>query len=293
LNFSFGLNYDARYLVTATRTVNGQPFQLWNVALGNYFPSLTTGLGWQINQGYVSLINSRVPCGLGRGTLALFHSHYVYQDAQGGKHPLAVRTGTGTCDSGSFILSDLQGPDWSASGIFAKVQVGQTASLYEANGTQVANGAFEDSNGNTLQQYPGGTDTLGRVIVTQQNGTNQVVYKIYDSSGTQQNYTVNYGTVSLATAFSATGQYGTIGEYTGNRSAITSIVLPNSRTYSFQYETGSYGAISRIDLPTGAYITYTWGTVANAGQGDHAFRYVTNRTLHVGSQSSTWTFSMV
>ena len=304
LDFNFGLNYDARYWVTATRQVApNPPFQIWNVALGNYLNGATTGLGWQPNQSYLSLTNATVSCGTSRTAVAHFHSHYIYQDAMGGKSALAVRTGTATCDSGSFTLSDLQGPDWTGKGMWASTpSIAYTPAVYTADGTQTAwatsgtasrpLGTFKDANGNTLQQVAGGLDTLGRTIVTQQNGTNQILYKIYDSSGTQQTYVVNFTNISLSTSFGATGQYGAIAEYTGTRSVITSIVLPNGRSYSFQYEAGTYGAITRIDLPTGAYVTYTWGTLAIPNQGDHAVRYVTSRTLHTDGQAYTWTFSM-
>ena len=317
-SFDFGLNYDARYWVTGTRKLTGQgPSQLWNIGIGNYFPDATSGLGWQPTQSKLTWTNSKVSCSPSDQTkVARFQQHFIYQDSQGAKHSLSVRSGTGTCDTSSWtMVADLQGPDLSGTGMFGKIPLfSKTPAIYDASGGLVARsanavisvppppylyqgnqmllGTSEDTDGNTLQNYVGGLDTLGRTIVTQSSGTNQVLYKIYDSSGTLQTYTVNYAPVSLHTTFNATDIYGAIQEYTGSRNAISSIVLPNGHSYLFQYETGTYGGLTRIDLPTGAYITYTWGTIYNAQDGDHAFRYVTSRTLHLGAQSFTWNFSL-
>jgi hypothetical protein len=317
-SFDFGLNYDARYWVTGTRKLPGQgPSQIWNISIGNYFPDATSGLGWQPTQSRLTWTNSKVSCSPSDQTkVARFQQHFIYQDSQGAKHSLSVRSGTGTCDTSSWtMVADLQGPDLSGTGMFGKIPLfSKTPAIYDASGGQVARsatavisvppppylyqgnqillGTSEDTDGNTLQNYVGGLDTLGRTIVTQSSGTNQVLYKIYDSSGTLQTYTVNYAPVSLHTAFNATDLYGAIQEYTGSRNAISSIVLPNGHSYLFQYETGTYGGLTRIDLPTGAYITYTWGTIYNAQHGDHAFRYVTSRILHLGSQSFAWNFSL-
>jgi RHS repeat-associated protein len=317
MDFDFGLNYDARYWIAGTRQfANQQPEQIWNIGLGNYLPDATSGLGWQPNQGHLTWTNLESSCTLSGQISQYFTDHYIYHDPQGGNHPLAILTADGTCDDGSWVVNVSQGPDLSGAGMYAGTSA-ETAppSIYEANGTllnwmvpgtcssfrppgvtysaeQCLLGVFTDANGNTLQQYPGGLDTLGRNIVTQQNGTGQILYKIYDSSGTQQTYTVNYASIALHTAFNASDQYGAIQEYIGNRNVITSIVLPSGRSYSFQYETGSFGAITRIDLPTGAYVTYTWGTAYTSGGGDHAFRYVTSRTLHTDGQTFTWNITV-
>jgi hypothetical protein len=128
-------------------------------------------------------------------------------------------------------------------------------------------------------------DTLGRAIVTQQNGTNQILSSLR-LNGVLRIYTVNYASISLSTTnvSRATAYH----QYTGTRNKITSVVLPNGRSYSFQYETNGFGGISRIDLPSGAYVTYTWATWSDY---ERSYRYVTSRTLNVDGQSYTWSFS--
>src|SRR5437879_12939565 len=67
--------------------------------------------------------------------------------------------------------------------------------------TQTGYGAFTDPNGNIKIEAPGGVDTLGRNIVSQQNFTNQIVYNVADSNGVSQSYTVNLASVAVATNF--------------------------------------------------------------------------------------------
>lgn len=241
----------------------------------------------------------------------------MFSDADGAKHALAVRAGGGSCGLEGWEVQDFEGPDQTAAGIWAVMPgPGQTPSIWLADGTQVAwpvstgvwspnpdlnqrqtvLGPYKDSNGNSKTETAGGLDTLGRAIVTQQNGTNQILYKVYDSSGVQRTYTLNFANVSLTTNFNLSGPYGPIQEVTGGaRLSLSSLILPNGRSYTFQYEPSGYGGITRIDLPSGAYITYTWGTLYTTGVSaeERVHRYVTSRTVHVDGQSYTWNISRI
>jgi len=139
---------------------------------------------------------------------------------------------------------------------------------------------ISDANGNSTLNYPAGLDSLGRPIVTQTNGTNQVIYTVHASDGSTQTYTVNYSNISINTAFS----FGA--NYQATRPAVTSIVLPNGSFYAFSYD--AYGSLTNLTLPTGASVTYTW---ANYGSGLTIYRYVTSRALTVNGVTSSWTFS--
>jgi hypothetical protein len=63
------------------------------------------------------------------------------------------------------------------------------------------------------------------------------------------------------------------------------ITLPNNRSYTFTYEQNAGGELASITLPTGAQISYTYGT------GDEAGRFVTSRTVTVNGVASTWTYT--
>ncbi len=309
LDFDLAFRWDGMFWIAATRfpPPPSPPVQVWNIDQRNYL--VPNGVGWEPNQPRITWVASRFACGIQPwATGGIFWSHYIYHDADGGSHAMAVRQGAGDCDNGSFLLDDTAGPrpDLSVAGLTGG---GSTPDIWESNGTQVAwhrppggapppggvydgsqavFGTFADANGNTLQQYAGGLDTLGRTIVSQTNGTNQITYTIKDSSGTSQTYTVNYTSLALHTAFNVSGPYGPITEYAPTRNVVTSIVLPTGKSYSFQYETAGYGGLSRITLPSGGYIDYTWGTISAQ---DQTRRYVASRTVHTGGQSYQWTFS--
>jgi RHS repeat-associated protein len=290
LDYNFTLRYDTAFWATATRFQTGTGYyQKWNIELRNYLSSTNPGLGWETNTPSNSHSVTSVSCLPGS---AKIYGHFIHTDSEGAKHPLFIQQGN-DCVTG-FI--DTPEPDSSYAGISAQLAGsliwppitsadGTTLSVVYPGLTSV------NSNGNSQVYGTSSTDTLGRTIVTQQNGTNQILYKVYDSGGNQQTYTVNFVNSSVVTSFNVSGPYGLIQE-SGSiaRSLVSSIVLPNGRSYAFQYETGTYGGLTRIDLPSGAYVTYTWGTFPD---GDRTHRYVTSRTVHVDSQSYPWTISCV
>ncbi len=303
LNYDFVVRYDSGFWAAGTRYQAGTGnYQVWNIEKRNYLPDATTGSGWEPNQPFVTWVKRvQNPCNTpGFNSQATVYTSYIYHDALGAKHPLTGQLGT-DCYGNTVVSS---GPDLTFEGMWASL-TSVYPTLRLSNGTQLTrlgsipcdiyNGCgavypgYVSPNGIQETEAAAGLDTLGRAIVTQQSGTNQLLYKVYDSGGTQRTYTLNYANTALATAFNVTGTYSTlVREYSGSRNLITSIVLPNGRSYSFQYENGSYGGITRIDLPTGGYVTYTWGTFSDH---ERTHRYITSRTLNVNGQSYTWNIS--
>src|SRR5262249_40499604 len=103
-------------------------------------------------------------------------------------------------------------------------------------------------------------------------------------AGFQREYTINYIDLTISTSFNMNSIYGgPVTEYIGTRKAISSVVLPNGKSYHFSYD--NYGYITEIDLPTGAVITYAW-----ASDAVDRVRYVSSRTVTVNGQANTWTF---
>ena len=155
--------------------------------------------------------------------------------------------------------------------------------------TGTSTGTWTDANGNINGDGAGTLDTLGRTLVTQQSGTNQVLYSLYDSNGVQRTYTANTSTVNLSTNFNVIGDYNThVLESGGSARVASSIVLPNNQSYQFQYENGTYGGLTQITLPTGGSVAYTWATFLD---GARTYRYVASRTVNVGGHSYTWNFA--
>jgi RHS repeat-associated protein len=300
LDFDFGLRYDGRiYAVSGVVGSNAT----WRFENHNYVPA--AGI-WQTNQPTLSFLrSSRNTCGLGGGggTLdtAVDYNGYMLQDSDGTKHPLNIMQEGGTCDTGTWQYAN-SGPATDGSGIWAQfASPGDTLpSVRTADGKQFAwlsssvtqdhgalyiGGLYIDPNGNSDQDTPAGLDTLGRSLLTQQNGTNQILYTVKDSSGTARTYTVTYTTLTLNSSFGISGVH----ELGGTRAAISSIALPNGSAYSFGYDSG--GELTSLTLPTGAVITYTWASFATPPLLQFSYRYVSSRSVRIGGVTSTWSFS--
>jgi RHS repeat-associated protein len=155
-----------------------------------------------------------------------------------------------------------------ASGYYISVTNYQQFKVFAPDGTivtdSVANRGMTDTNGN-YTSFPGGvvTDQLGRHPYTYTvDNTNHVSYvDVTASDGSTARTTVTYANYNVNTAF---GRLQTT-EYSGPLLLPQSIVLPNGSTYLFDYDSGTtsghYGELTRITLPTGAQVSYTYTTV--------------------------------
>src|SRR5579859_3079009 len=295
LDYDFKLNYDARFWVEATRSagVSG-PYEIWNLEVGGLWSSSVPYVTHTTDTGFCNTqdINTGGPT----GTVTYTHN-YIYHDATGGKHSLGVNIESAECNEGTYNIRNAREPDLGASGLVATLRPPtgtDVSAVYLPNGTVALGGSpwdlgvYRDVYGNNQVVGPGGTDTLGRVMLTKVDNPGQTIYHVYDSTGTQQPYTINWQNLNLSTAFHMQDPYRPAGynvqEFTGTRQVISSIVLPNQLFYSFQYD--NYGMITQINFPTGAIVQYTWDNDPL-----QRVRYITSRTLIVNGQSSTWTFA--
>lgn len=311
MGYAFSLEYDARFLVVASRSMTPAQYHKWNVEHRNYFPAVNEGL-WFVRTPHVSysthysscpLDANNQPGGSGNG-FQYIRGSYIFHDLSGAKHSIPFFGHHDIhCNGQDFYAENQELPDSSGEGIWMSsvdtnvfladgtlVQGGGSGGASyldpnEATVTDIPMGNFTDANGNRKQEYLGGADTLGRPVVTRQDLPNQVLLKFFDASGTQQTVTVSYISASIATAFGVAGIYGPIQEYSGTRKAISSIVLPNGTSYSFQYD--NYGTITQLTLPSGATISYGW---QNRAQGDSTTRVVQSRTVTADGQTATWNF---
>jgi RHS repeat-associated protein len=320
--FNYGLRYNALFWTVARRSTPTGEVQFWSIERRPYIGGIDPGLGFTPTQPQLSWGVSTETCTntthTDEDTLWTAQG-YLYTDAGGGKHQLpilqyVVSAPDGGCFLGFEGLSQLQSFTPAEAILSRAPDVYSTPAVYLPDGTQVAwptdnsilnppatpdgwvpvpLGQYLDANGNSKCEDPAhiacnpSADTLGRNPLTVVNGSNQVLYQVYDSSGTQQAYTVNLGTISVHTNFGIAG----VTEHSQIRAVVTSIVLPNGTSYSFQYENGTYGGLTGITLPTGGTITYSWATLLPPGNPQAAHRYVSGRTVTVGSQVSSWTFN--
>jgi len=110
---------------------------------------------------------------------------------------------------------------------------------------------FGDSNGNS---NGANLDSAGRTQPTFTWSNNNTVLTITLLTGSQ--VVLKYGSVSVATAFqNPTGAHNYTGTFTR---MLSEIDLPNGTSWQFQYATNSYGQLTKVILPTGGYIRYTY-----------------------------------
>jgi RHS repeat-associated protein len=146
---------------------------------------------------------------------------------------------------------------------------GPTLSFPDGHKITACNGngwSPEDSNGNciTINGTPDPntgdfttgtiTDTVGRNFVVSQTGQpNTEAIQYTDSNGTQQNIYINYSPTTLTPTFNSAPN-----NPTKNANLVSSIVLPNGRSYTFQHN--NFGELTQITYPTGGYTRYDYGT---------------------------------
>lgn len=281
-------------------------------------PALITDVaGWTTNQPYEVQSTGKKIC------IRESHSpivegiqwvgNHIFVDENGGKHPSLVRREWGECPYGNYDIVVFNSPDLTGQGMWA---VGGDAIL--ADGTRYSGSAglplppiappdqpgtdyggpaadIKDSDGNVVQQYAGGLDTLGNTPISSVVGTNYILYSMSDGDGSisgdnsTHSVRVNFIDVPISTTYGITSEiFGPIREYSGTRKLVSSIVLPTGHSYFFTYD--NFGNITHLTLPTGGDITYTWSTFSLE---EGSYRYVSTRTVSDGTQSATWQIHQV
>ena len=158
----------------------------------------------------------------------------------------------------------------------------------------------EDTNGNeiTFSSSTGWTDTLGRSIpnpaTTSTSAcptgplqvTSATLWNLPGLAGGTYGITFCYVTVPTTIGF---GQ----GAFTVNSTQLQTVILPNSTTWSFQYD--SFGNLSQITFPTGGTLAYTWGNFTCGSTGRVVNPVVGTRTLNSVygyPGANTWTYNL-
>jgi hypothetical protein len=251
-------------------------------------------------------------------------TNWVVYDPQGTQHPLPLR---GEIGPYSCLGKTLRGPTLDGSGM---VYDAQTYTLYLKDGTQInVNNSYQftptqtdnlpflvrDKNGNTITPN---SDTLGRSFLATTNGPTggfttplgntisgiqYVTYTTRDSNGNPSVFRVDYQAIDVLSDICAnTPALGVANCTDGGSPQIvpSKLTLPNGKAYVFTYNNNTPGELSRLDLPTGGSIAYTYGDLyqmkANPQQGSHA-NYVgspavISRAVTVGGQTNTWSYGV-
>jgi YD repeat-containing protein len=275
------LRWNSNFYMMAPRTDGyGRGYWIWATEKNS---------GWQTNHQDHSATFSHILCtDIPNEGYMNVYSHEIYTDPGGTKHPLAIQNESGQCAS----PGNPTGPDLTGAGMWGTTGGTNQFTVLMADGGKEDT---QDSNGNQVSNE-NALDTLGRTFYTVQttlDGSGNVTQNKYiykDSNGVSQTYTVNWQLIPITTNFGVTSDgWGGVFEITnGTKNVVTSIILPNTRQYTFTYN-DPYGEITEIDLPTGGVITYTWANLSDTRQ---TRRYVSARTETVGGVQSTWQFGV-
>lgn len=192
---------------------------------------------------------------------------------------------------------------------------------YPASGPVIA----EDPNGNEMTIGTSVVDTLGRTIPYPLSSSNPTttdytgctgplptqsasLWTIPDQTGGTVTFKFCYASVHVQINFFPTNcSTATLqcDEPDGNFTELQSIVLPNGTAWEFEYNGGTNpsdstvnaGLLSKITLPTGGTISYTWTTppeYVNTGTSSQTYSLgITSRTADAqdGTGPKTWTYA--
>jgi len=286
------------------------------------------GWGWTgINEaitGYVSYTEVLNECNDYYGRLIYYNLYtFFYTDASGGSHsfdlslastqanscrvrpPYSIGWGTATAKDGSGLT--IQAGAGMAGPIHAYINTPDGTSLTPPVGrvgsTPTGITTAIDSNGNkiskTIQSNGAATfvDTLGTTALTVSGVPPSPVNYKYTGPTGAQSIQVLYSTRSVRTAFNCTGskqvqEYGPT-----NVSLVDSIIIPGVGTYRIEYEqttagvpTPVTGRVSKITLPTGGSVTYTYTGSDGLSRGIFCDSGTPTGLTRVTSPGGTWSY---
>jgi len=324
MNYTFGLRFDPTFWTTTV--IQGKPE--YDIERRNYIKSDV--LGWETNQPYLYRNIGSVLCtndqefpGGGprrRSYDGYYLGGYIFVDSNGQRHSTTInKQVSGTCPYGNWYIKNQNSPDqngwwFQTDEYFAEFQaISPNGIKYNGDGTSIymytsssdrlydgetsfdASGIGKEVDTHGNQQYikVGGSDSIGRVLVTSTAQDSKITYSVPSSGGQTANYVVNLtDKVNGKTDFNDSSYADT--EFTTR--LVSSISLPNGTSYNFEYDNGTYHRlnISSITLPSGAKVNYTWtkGAYTPCLDGDVERQYyITKRTVTVGDQTREWDIS--
>jgi RHS repeat-associated protein len=181
---------------------------------------------------------------------------------------------TGVANDGSgysisitnYTDATIYGPDGTVYSPSNKIVYGgtSTSTTTDSNGNQDAQSVTFDTNGNVTDVKF--IDTAGRTVVevTKSPDGNTLYYAVPKPGGGTNTYTVRLTTVYYSTSF---GQ-PYVSENSGSFQAISEIDLPDGSAYHFTYDSGTgsghYGLLTSMTLPTGGAISYGYQNFTDA-----------------------------
>jgi RHS repeat-associated protein len=294
---------------------------IWASTSMSWQPTNVGGWGWRlVTAGSGGVSRTFTEVGYCNGVLDRtdVYSNWVYAGPDGTTHSFpTVETDEPGDTCSSTDTPNSQGWASDGSGFWLAVTNYLHYSVYAPDGTLVKNATSnhgpEDSNGNYVDEYapaydpPNSVlgDTLGRPPYTETvvNGTT-TTYTMSNAQGNSTRvYTMTTATIGAKTNFGQSGVTECTTGFCATLTVVRSVQLPDGTKYSFQYDCDSsvdstdcssptgqsayYGLVTRMTLPTGGTIKYSWQPFTDS-QSNH---YEWINTLVTPDSSTGWTFT--
>jgi RHS repeat-associated protein len=270
------MSYNSDYWNVFSYTApNGHTDLIWNV---DVLPSeLSSILGWNSGIPYLTYMNQQVG-GTG-GTVIDCYAGYQLVLPDGSKHTFSLGTQgvfTGcTINNGENTFPDPSGDVPMGLDPDGFIQFnGNTNTATLRDGTNLifpgsnSTATVEDRNGNKIVYGSPIVDTLGRQISSvTSGGTTTMTYT--DDNGLTQNIKITTASITLNPTYAsflntppnAANTSVTI-DAPFTATVLTSIQLPNTTSYTFQYDpTNTFGELVKVTYPTGGYTRYDYVTI--------------------------------
>ncbi len=142
----------------------------------------------------------------------------------------------------------------------------------------VANTQSTTAQGSVLADYLPTTDTTGRTYAYSNDGVTET-FTMTDANGQSKIYRIIWTTVSAYDP-----QHYPIALNSSFR-VVQSIQLPNGRSYSFEYN--GHGFLSKVTLPSGAYIRYSYSRFGGSMLREHVAARIVSPDGAVASEQQT------
>jgi RHS repeat-associated protein len=221
---------------------------------------------------------------------------FAYIDRRGTRHQFSIDYHEEPTSCG-YHTGPRKGEANSGSGYLLDAE--SSMKVIKPDGTQVyAWGELVDRNGNKISRvYVSSSethwkDTLGRISLKIVKSGSSIQYKFLKQDGYDETTTLSLGSFSIKTNFGCG-----VTEYTGSASLPTSMLLPNGRSYTFEYEDtpgwSGYktGRVKKVTLPTGGSYEYQYPNPNNGiNCGDGTINQLT-RLISDGASPATWQYA--
>lgn len=317
LNVGFSMHYNSKYF-SVHKFCDGSTCDFQWMGGSNVF----SGVGLYVAQDQSFAIKTQQVRWPYQPPALVYTCYYSVVTPDGSSHPLGQTSGatrnSNSCQTGQFRALD--GTGWryvtDSSGLPPATDAAGTR--YQISSTV----SKEDVNGNQITTNSSGlVDTLGRQIPNVPNTSSPpsdtsscptggtllpitfaTIWSLPGyNGGTMQ---IKFCYVSLAVNIPSCIDSNCSGGLTRNYTVIQSIVLlnsPNNLAWTFEYQDRNpgdpssvkYGSLTKVTLPTGGTISYTYSTVTASWLHDLGSRWVTSRTVNAndGTGDHTWVYT--